>query len=59
MKEKINHKKKNGKIDINKKHIATICEVSEVTITKCYKKLLKYTDHINGTIVSTSDSDTD
>jgi transcription initiation factor TFIIIB Brf1 subunit/transcription initiation factor TFIIB len=29
-------------IDYNKKQIADICEVSEVTITKCYKRLAKY-----------------
>lgn len=29
-------------IDFNKKQIADICEVSEVTITKCYKRLAKY-----------------
>lgn len=29
-------------IDYNKKQIADICEVSEVTITKCYKRLTKY-----------------
>lgn len=29
-------------IDFTKKQIADVCEVSEVTITKCYKRLLKY-----------------
>lgn len=29
-------------IDFNKKVIAEICDVSEVTIMKCYKRLLKY-----------------
>lgn len=29
-------------IDYSKKQIADICEVSEVTITKCYKRLVKY-----------------
>jgi transcription initiation factor TFIIIB Brf1 subunit/transcription initiation factor TFIIB len=29
-------------MDYNKKQIADICEVSEVTITKCYKRLSKY-----------------
>lgn len=29
-------------IDYNKKQIADVCEVSEVTITKCYKRLSKY-----------------
>jgi transcription initiation factor TFIIB len=48
-----------NKIDINKKQIATTCEVSEVTITKCYKKLLKYTDHINGTIASSDNASSD
>jgi transcription initiation factor TFIIB len=33
-------------MDIPKKQIATICNVSEVTITKCYKNLLKYKAHI-------------
>jgi transcription initiation factor TFIIB len=31
-----------NKIDISKKQIATICEVSEVTITKCFKRLEKF-----------------
>ena len=31
-------------IDITKKVIAEICEVSEVTITKCYKRLTKHKD---------------
>lgn len=31
-----------NEIDFNKKQIAEVCEVSEVTITKCYKKLQKY-----------------
>lgn len=31
-------------IDFTKKQIADVCEVSEVTITKCYKRLLKYKD---------------
>jgi len=30
--------------DINKKHISEVCDVSEVTITKCFKKLQKYKD---------------
>lgn len=34
-------------IDYNKKQIADICEVSEVTITKCYKRLLKYKNLLN------------
>lgn len=29
-------------LDVSKKQIAEICEVSEVTITKCYKRLTKY-----------------
>jgi transcription initiation factor TFIIB len=29
-------------IDFNKKQIAEVCNVSEVTITKCYKRLQKY-----------------
>jgi len=29
-------------IEFSKKQIAEVCEVSEVTITKCYKRLLKY-----------------
>jgi len=28
--------------DINKKYISEVCEVSEVTITKCFKKLQKH-----------------
>lgn len=31
-----------NKLDCSKKQIAEICGVSEVTITKCYKKLQKY-----------------
>jgi transcription initiation factor TFIIIB Brf1 subunit/transcription initiation factor TFIIB len=31
-----------NEIDFNKKQIAEICDVSEVTITKCYKRLQKY-----------------
>jgi transcription initiation factor TFIIIB Brf1 subunit/transcription initiation factor TFIIB len=34
------------KIEMTKKQVATICNVSEVTITKCYKNLLKYKPHI-------------
>lgn len=34
------------KIDMTKKQVATICNVSEVTITKCYKNLLKYKGYI-------------
>ena len=30
------------KIDFSKKQIAEVCRVSEVTIMKCYKRLLKY-----------------
>jgi transcription initiation factor TFIIB len=33
-----------NKIDFTKKQIADVCEVSEVTITKCYKKLQKCKD---------------
>jgi len=33
-------------LDYNKKQIAEVCDVSEVTITKCYKRLLKYKDMI-------------
>lgn len=33
-------------IDVAKKQVATICNVSEVTITKCYKNLSKYKAHI-------------
>jgi transcription initiation factor TFIIB len=32
----------NKNIEYSKKQIAEVCEVSEVTITKCYKKLQKY-----------------
>lgn len=38
----------NHNIDFTKKQIAEVCEVSEVTITKCYKKLLKYKTMIDG-----------
>ena len=31
-----------NELDFTKKQIADVCEVSEVTITKCYKRLLKY-----------------
>jgi transcription initiation factor TFIIIB Brf1 subunit/transcription initiation factor TFIIB len=31
-------------IDYSKKQIADVCEVSEVTITKCFKRLQKYQD---------------
>ena len=34
------------KMNISKKEIAKACEISEVTINKCYKKLLKYKDYI-------------
>ena len=34
-------------IDFNKKQIADVCEVSEVTITKCYKRLQKFRDLID------------
>jgi transcription initiation factor TFIIIB Brf1 subunit/transcription initiation factor TFIIB len=37
----------NHNIDFTKKQIAEVCEVSEVTITKCYKKLLKYKSMID------------
>ena len=33
-------------IEIIKKKISTICKISEVTISKCYKKLLKYHEHL-------------
>ena len=33
-----------NKIDFSKKNIADVCEVSEVTITKCYKRLQKHKD---------------
>ena len=33
-----------NEIDYSKKQIADICEVSEVTITKCFKRLQKYQD---------------
>ena len=29
-------------INISKKDISTACKISEVTISKCYKELLKY-----------------
>lgn len=34
----------NKKINVTKKQIAEACEVSEVTITKCYKRLSKHKD---------------
>jgi len=33
-------------IDFNKKQIADVCDVSEVTITKCYKRLQKYKEYL-------------
>ena len=33
-------------IEIVKKKISAICKISEVTISKCYKKLLKYHEHL-------------
>ena len=32
------------KLDITKKHISDICKISEVTINKCFKKLLIFVD---------------
>lgn len=32
----------NKKLSFTKKQIAVVCEVSEVTITKCHKRLMKY-----------------
>jgi transcription initiation factor TFIIB len=37
-----------NELDMTKKQIAEICEVSEVTITKCYKRLLRYKKDIVG-----------
>ena len=34
------------KIKINKKEIAQTCQISEVTISKCFKNLYKYHEHI-------------
>ena len=34
------------RIDIVKKQISDVCKISEVTISKCYKKLLKHHEHI-------------
>ena len=34
------------KINITKKEISLICKISEVTISKCYKNLYKYHEHI-------------
>jgi transcription initiation factor TFIIB len=34
-------------LDLNKLQIASACDVSEVTITKCFKKIMKYKAHIN------------
>ena len=33
-------------INISKKDISISCKISEVTISKCYKKLLKYHNHL-------------
>ena len=33
-------------VSISKKDISTSCRISEVTISKCYKKLLKYHNHL-------------
>lgn len=33
-------------INISKKNISTTCEISEVTISKCYKELLLYHQHL-------------
>jgi transcription initiation factor TFIIB len=33
-------------IEISKKEISNICKISEVTISKCFKKLLKYHKHL-------------
>ena len=38
---------KNKKLNINKKYISETCEISEVTINKCYKKLSVHKDIIN------------
>lgn len=40
----------NKDIDHNKKHISEICGVSEVTITKCFKKLQQYKNKILETL---------
>ena len=37
---------KHNKLDINKKHISDVCKISEVTINKCYKKLLSHIDKL-------------
>lgn len=34
-------------IDFSKKQIADVCEVSEVTITKCFKRLQKYSEMLD------------
>ena len=36
----------NNKIKISKKDISEKCKISEVTISKCYKELLKYHQHL-------------
>ena len=33
-------------INISKKDISNSCKISEVTISKCYKKLLRYHQHL-------------
>lgn len=37
-----------NEIDFSKKQIADVCEVSEVTITKCFKRLQKFKELIDG-----------
>ncbi len=32
------------KLNVNKKNISLICKVSEVTINKCFKKLINFVD---------------
>ena len=40
-------------LDITKKQIAEVCEVSEVTITKCYKRLMKLKEIVIGALPPT------
>lgn len=40
------------KLNINKHQIIQICEVSDVTINKCFQKLMKYNDEITTLIFS-------
>ena len=38
------------RLNINKHQIIQICEVSDVTINKCFQKLMKYSSELNNLI---------